>query len=212
MKIFAARCLIVLVILAAASFAFANPFKSKITGTSSPLLITVPDDHFLKITNFTQEGGVDRGVVIVTLEGDTNATATVLAATRIDLSTGTNSQNSPEISNRVIIAGPAQVTVAPVIGATLFITYQKESSEGTGGGGGGGGGGTATPIPFVSPTPGATAIPSIFPTPGATATPTPTASPTATPTPTASPTVTATPTASPTVTPTSTATATPTAT
>jgi hypothetical protein len=43
------------------------------------------DDHFLKITNFTQEGGVDRGVVIVTLEGDTNATATVLAATRIDL-------------------------------------------------------------------------------------------------------------------------------
>jgi hypothetical protein len=199
MKIFAARCLIVLVILAAASFAFANPFKSKITGTSSPLLITVPDDHFLKITNFTQEGGVDRGVVIVTLEGDTNATATVLAATRIDLSTGTNSQNSPEISNRVIIAGPAQVTVAPVIGATLFITYQKESNEGTGGGGGGG---TATPIPFVSPTPGATAIPSIFPTPGATATPTPTASPT----------VTATPTASPTVTPTSTATATPTAT
>ena len=85
--IFAARCLIVLVILAAASFAFANPFKSKITGTSSPLVITVPDDHFLKITNFTQEGGVDRGVVIVTLQGETNETATVLAATRIDLIT-----------------------------------------------------------------------------------------------------------------------------
>ena len=201
MKIFAARCLIVLVILAAASFASANPFKSKITGTSSPLLITVPDDHFLKITNFTQEGGVDRGVVTVTLEGDTSATATVLAATRIDLSTGTNAQHSPEISNRVIIAGPAQVTVAPVLGATLFITYQKESNEGGGGGGGSGGGGTATPIPFVSPTPGATAIPSIFPIPSATATPTPTV----TATPTASPTVTATPTASPTATPTSTA-------
>jgi hypothetical protein len=204
MKIFAARHLIVLVILAAASFASANPFKSKITGTSSPLLITVPDDHFLKITNFTQQGGVDRGVVTVTLEGDTNATATVLAATRIDLSTGTNAQHSPEISNRVIIAGPAQVTVAPVLGATLLITYQKDSNEG---GGGGGGGGTATPIPFVSPTPGATAIPSIFPIPSATATPTPTV----TTTPTASPTVTATPTASPTATPTSTATATPTA-
>ncbi len=184
MKIFAARCLIVLVILAAASFAFANPFKSKITGTSSPLLITVPDDHFLKITNFTQVGGVDRGVVIVTL--------------------------------RVVVAGPATVTVNPVLGATLFITYRKESNEG--GGGGGGGGGTATPIPFVSPTPGATAIPSIFPppTPTATATPTatptPTASPTPTPTPTASPTPTPTPTASPTPTPTPTASPTPTAT
>ena len=183
MKIFAARCLIVLVILAAASFAFANPFKSKITGTSSPLLITVPDDHFLKITNFTQVGGVDRGVVIVTLEGETNETATVLAATRIDLSTGAAAQNPPETIDRVVVAGPATVTVNPVLGATLFITYRKESNEG-----GGGGGGTATPIPFVSPTPGATAIPSIFPPPSATAT----ATPTATPTPTASPTPTAT--------------------
>jgi hypothetical protein len=211
MKVFAVRCLIVLVILAAASFAFANPFKSKITGTSSPLVITVPDDHFLKITNFTQEGGVDRGVVIVTLEGGINETATVLTATRIDLSTGTNAQHSPEISNPVIIAGPAQVTVAPVMGATLFITYRKESNEG-----GGGGGGTATPIPFVSPTPGATATPSIFPPPSATATatptatPTPTASPTPTPTPTASPTPTPTPTGSPTPTPTPTASPTPT--
>ena len=216
MKIFAARCLIVLVILAAASFAFANPFKSKITGTSSPLLITVPDDHFLKITNFTQVGGVDRGVVIVTLEGETNETATVLAATRIDLSTGAAAQNPPETIDRVVVAGPATVTVNPVLGATLFITYRKESNEG--GGGGGGGGGTATPIPFVSPTPGATAIPSIFPPPSATATatptatPTPTASPTPTPTPTASPTPTPTPTASPTPTPTPTASPTPTAT
>jgi hypothetical protein len=196
MKIVAARCLIVFVILAAASFAFANPFKSKITATSSPLVITVPADHFLKITNFTQEGGVDRGVVAVTLQGDTESggTANVLTATRIDLSTGINAQHSPEISNRVIIAGPAQVTVAPVLGATLVITYQKEN-EGTGGGGGGA---TATPIPFVSPTPGATAIPSIFPPPSATPTPTSTTSPTPTPTPTASPTPTPTPTASPT--------------
>jgi hypothetical protein len=208
MKIFAARCLIVLVILAAASFAFANPFRSKITGTSSPLLITVPDDHFLKISNFTQVGGVDRGVVIVTLEGETNETATVLAATRIDLSTGAAAQNRPETIDPVVVAGPATVTVNPVLGATLFITYRKESNEG--GGGGGGGGGTATPIPFVSPTPGATAIPSIFPPPSATATATPTASPTPTPTPTASPTPTPTPTASPTPTPTPTASPTPT--
>ena len=160
MKIFAARCLIALVILAAATFAFAGPFKSRIiTGTNSALAITVPDDHFLKITNFTQQGGTDRGVVSVTLTGDENSgTANVLTATRIDLSTGTNSQNAPEIINRVIIAGPAQVTVAPVTGATLFITYRKESNEGGGG---------SNNIVFISPTPGATATatPSFSPFP-----------------------------------------------
>src|SRR5436189_472393 len=158
MKIFAARCLIALVVLAAASFAFANPFKTKIiTGSSSALVITVPDDHFLKITNFSQEGGTDRGVVSVTLTGDENGgTGNVLTATRIDLSTGTNSQNAPEIINRVIIAGPAQVTVAPVTGATLFITYRKESNEGGGGGGA---------VVVVTPTPAATGTPNITPFP-----------------------------------------------
>jgi hypothetical protein len=115
----------------------------------------VPDDHFLKITNFSQEGGTDRGVVSVTLTGDENSgTANVLAATRVDLSTGTNAQNAPEIINRAIIAGPAQVTVTPVTGATFFITYKKESNEG---------GGASNNIVSVSPTPGATATPSIFP-------------------------------------------------
>jgi hypothetical protein len=163
MKIFAARCSIALVILAAASFAFANPFKTKIiTGSSSALVITVPDDHFLKITNFSQEGGTDRGVVSVTLTGDENengGTANVLTATRVDLSTGMNAQNAPEIINRAIIAGPAQVTVAPVTGATLFITYRKESNSGGGG---------SNNIVFVSPTPGATATPSISPFPSIT--------------------------------------------
>jgi hypothetical protein len=158
MKIFAARCLIAVVVLAAASSAFANPFKTKIiTGASSALVITVPDDHFLKITNFSQEGGTDRGVVSVTLTGDENSgTANVLSATRVDLSTGMNAPNAPEVINRVIIAGPAQVTVTPVTGATLFITYRKESNEGGGG---------SNNIVFLSPTPGATATPSISPFP-----------------------------------------------
>ncbi len=158
MKIFAARCSIALVILAAASFAFANPFKTRIiTGANSALVITVPDDHFLKITNFSQEGGTDRGVVSVTLTGDENGgTANVLTATRVDLSTGINSQNAPEIINRAIIAGPAQVTVAPVTGATLLITYKKEPNASGGG---------ANNIIFISPTPGATATPTSFPTP-----------------------------------------------
>ena len=160
MKI-AARCLIAVVMLAAASFAFAHPFKSRII-TTSPLMITVPDDHLLNIKNFSQEGGTDRGVVSVTFTGENGGTANVLTAIRIDLSTGSNSQNFPEIGNRVIIAGPAQVTVAPVTGATLFISYRKESNEGGGGGG---------IIVFASPTPAASATPTVFPFPTPTSTP-----------------------------------------
>ena len=156
-----ARYFVALAFFAAAAVAFANPFKSK-SITSSALVITVPDDHFLKITNFTQEGGTDRGVVSVTLTGEDGGSANVLTATRIDLSTGSNSQNFPEIGNRVIIAGPANVTVQPVTGATLFISYRKESNEGGGGGG-------VTPIPIFSPTPGVTPIPTATAT--ATATP-----------------------------------------
>ena len=165
MKMFNVRFFVTALFLAAAAVAFANPFKSKIiTGTDSPLVIAVPDDHFLKITNFTQDGGTDRGVVEVTLQGDTEntGTATVLTATRIDSSTGINSQNSPEIVNQVRIAGPATVRVKPVTGATLFISYKKESNDG-GGGGGGGGGTSPTPLPISSPTPSLPPFPS--PTP-----------------------------------------------
>ena len=160
--------MIALIILVGASFAFANPFKSRIiTGASSSLVITVPDDHFLKITNFSQEGGTDRGVVAVMLTGDENSgTSNVLTATRVDLSTGANSQNSPEISNRVTIAGPAQVMVAPVLGATLFISYRKELNEG--GGGGGGNIVVVTPTPASTGTPGITPLPTITPFPTST--------------------------------------------
>jgi hypothetical protein len=149
-----------------AGFAFAGGFKSKII-TTSPLTITVPDDRFLKITNFTQEGGTERGVVRVNLGGDSGGSTNVLTATRTDFSTGINAQNFPEIGNRVIIAGPAEVRVAPVMGATLLITYRKEPNEG-----GGGGGEEPTPVPVVSATPSGTATPSA--TPSATITPIPT--------------------------------------
>jgi hypothetical protein len=111
-----------------AGFVLAGGFKSKII-TTSALRITVPDDRVLKITNFTQEGGVERGVVEVMLTGEAGGSANVLTATRIDFSTGSNSQNFPEINNRVNIAGPAEVRVAPVAGATLFITYKKEPNQ-----------------------------------------------------------------------------------
>jgi hypothetical protein len=161
MKI-AARCLIALMMLVAASVAFAHPWKSKII-TTSPLMITVGDEQVINIKNFSQEGGTDRGVVSVTFTGENGGTANVLTAIRIDLSTGSNSQNFPEISNRTIIAGPAQVTVAPVAGATLFISYRKESNEGGSGGG--------EVFVIASPTPAATAIPTVFPIATPTATP-----------------------------------------
>lgn len=135
---------------------FAGGFKSKII-TTSPLTIPVPDDRFLKITNFTQEGGTERAVVRVNLSGDSGGAANVLTAVRIDLSTGANAQNFPEINNKVVIAGPAEVRVAPVPGATLLITYKKEPNEGSGE--------ETTPPIVISPTPGGSVTPSVTPFP-----------------------------------------------
>ena len=169
MKMLALRCLVALSLLVAAVVAFANPFKSKIISSDDSVLeITVPGDHFMKITNFTQDGGTDRAVVEVVLPGDTEngGSTNVLTATRIDFSTGANAQNNPEIGNRVTIAGPAIVKIRPIVGAKLFITYKKERDEGSGGGGSGA---SPTVIPIFSPTPGVTPTPTttpfIFPTP-----------------------------------------------
>jgi len=170
MKMFTVRVFLAALFFATAAVGFANPFKSKIIqSTDSALEITVPSDHFMKITNFTQDGGTDRGVIQVVLPGDeeNGGSANVLTAARVDLSTGANAQNAPEVSNRLTIAGPAIVKISPVVGAKLFITYRKERDEGSQGGGGGNASPTA--IPIISPTPGVTATPTptpfIFPTP-----------------------------------------------
>ena len=150
--------------LSAAAVVFANPFKSKIiSGTDSVVVIEVPGDHFMKITNFTQAGGTDRAVVEVVLPGDTEngGSTNVLTAARIDLSTGANVQNTPEIDNRVTIAGPAIVKIKPIVGAKIFITYKKDRNEGSGGGGGGGASPTATATATFTPFP----LPSITPRP-----------------------------------------------
>ena len=170
MKTLTVRFLVAAFFLSAAAVVFANPFKSKIiSSTDSVVEIIVPGDHFMKITNFTQDGGTDRAVVQVSLPGDApNGGATnVLTATRIDLSTGSNAQNAPEINNRVTIAGPAKVRISPVLGARLFITYRKERDAGSRGGGDGGG----TPIPIFSATPGVTPSPTFIPLPSPTPTP-----------------------------------------
>ena len=151
MKMLAVRCLVTLTLLVAVTVAFANPFKSKIISSNDSVLeITVPGDHFMKITNFTQDGGSDRGVVEVTLPGDTEngGTTNVLTAARIDFSTGSNAQNLP-----LVIAGPAIVRILPVVGAKLFISYKKVRDEGNGGVGG------VTPVPIIPPTPTPTCSP-----------------------------------------------------
>ena len=149
MKILFGRSLVACVLLGAISFVFAGGFKSRII-TSSPLTITVSDEQSLRVRNFTQQGGVDRGVVTVTLN---DQSANVLTASRIDTSSLSTSQ---ETLNQVVIAGPAEVTIAPVVGATLFITYRKEANEGRGSLPA-----DVTPTPTVTPT--ATATPTATP-------------------------------------------------
>jgi len=169
MRTLTVRFFVAAVFLSASAVVFANPFKSKIIQSSDSVLeIVVPGDHFMKITNFTQDGGTDRGVIEVVLPGDTDngGSANVLTAARVDFSTGANAQNAPEVSNRLTIAGPAIVKIRPVVGAKLFITYKKERDEGSQGGGGASPTAipiTPIPIPTVTPTP--TPTPFIFTTP-----------------------------------------------
>jgi hypothetical protein len=96
--------------------------------------------------NFTQEGGTARGTVAVTVDGQT---ANVLTASQIN---ATSVAVVPEIINRVVIAGPATVTINPVANATLTITYRKLRE-----------GAPITPTPAATPTP--TATPTATPTP-----------------------------------------------
>jgi hypothetical protein len=131
----------------------AGQFHSVII-TTSPLSINVGDQQFLRIWNFTQEGGTERGVVTVTTsDGTTN----VLTASMIN-STGSPSPSSLEPINRVVIAGPAKLTINPVSGATLFVTYRKELDEE-------GGTASSTPTPTATPTATPTPTPTVTPTP-----------------------------------------------
>lgn len=149
------RWLIAFFFVGIASLVFAGPFKSRII-VNSPLEINVSDDQVLRVWNFTQVGGADRGAVAVTIDSHTT---NVLTASRIDtVSSGTLSQDSPDVVNQVVIAGPAEVAIAPVLGATLFITFRKDTNEGSNTSA------VVTPTPVVTPTA----------TPGPTATPTPT--------------------------------------
>ena len=60
----------------------AGPFHTKIiTATDEPLTLTIAQNVFLRIRNFTQEGGVTRATVMVTIG---NQTVNILSASQID--------------------------------------------------------------------------------------------------------------------------------
>jgi hypothetical protein len=124
-KTIGTRCLIAAFFCASAIHAFAGSFKSTTIATGGSLSIEVPDDRFLVIRNFTQEGGTTRGVVTVTTD---TGTANVLAAAIVD--SGTSSTSIPlEVISNVVIAGPATVNVTcPADATDCFITYRKESN------------------------------------------------------------------------------------
>src|SRR6266702_1234506 len=107
-----------LIFLSALTAFAAGSFKTVVI-TNSTLNIDVPDHHFLRIYNFTQEGGSTRGVVIAAAATPT-ATPTptptptptappraVLTATMIDPA------SPPEFIRPVVVDGPAHITVAP---------------------------------------------------------------------------------------------------
>src|SRR6266481_2686601 len=142
-----------LLIFRSALTAFAAGEIKTVVITNSTFSLDVPDHHFLRIYNFTQEGGSTRGVVIAAAATPT-ATPTplpgaVLTATIIDPA------SPPEFIKPVVVDGPAHVTVDPVPGAKLVLTYLKVAEP--------------TPTPTPAPISIATATPS--PTPTATSAP-----------------------------------------
>jgi hypothetical protein len=131
---------------AIASLVVAGDFRSvAIKPAGDSLSLDVPDAQFLTIRNFTQEGGAQRGVVTVTADGQTN---NVLAAALIDQGRSV----PPEFIKKVVIPGPAQVTVAPVPGTTLFVTYRRGLEPGS-----------PSPTPTATPTATATPTPTLAP-------------------------------------------------
>ncbi len=117
------RMILVVGICLLAGLAFADDFKSVVVPPAGFGPIRVHGDQFMVIRNFTQEGGSDRGIVMVT-KLPTMETANVLTAAILDTTT-----NPPEVINSVIIAGPADVTVTCGTGATgCFISYKKDSN------------------------------------------------------------------------------------
>lgn len=147
MKTNVVRFLVALFLCGFATNLLAGPFRSQVIAAGQHVDISVPDGVFLHVRNFTQEGGTDRGVVSVTMTGQTTSTvvlaATVIAVQSTAAAAGPTGTATPtptptptpvpvpaasalEPINTVFIAGPATVTVSAPSDAAAFITYKKE--------------------------------------------------------------------------------------
>src|SRR5207249_9256743 len=154
-----------LLIFLSALTAFAAGEIKTVVITNSTFSLEVPDHHFLRIYNFTQDvGGSTRGVVIAAAATPTATPTPTAAPTATPTPTSTPTCTptpcpatptptpaptptptptptpppravltatiidpvlSPEFIKPVVVDGPAHVTVDPVPGAKLVLTYLK---------------------------------------------------------------------------------------
>src|SRR5438445_203407 len=110
---------------ATAAVVIAGDIKTVVI-TNSTFSLDIPDHHFLRIYNFTQDGASSlRGVVIAAAATPaptpTPLPRIVLTATLISASP----LPTPEFIKRVVVDGPSRITVEPVSSATLVLTYQR---------------------------------------------------------------------------------------
>ena len=117
-------CIIALLVLANSAILAAEAIvvSKVIHAEDSALHFRLSAKQWIKITNFTQTGGDPNTVGIVAVfQGSADLPgANVLVATQ---STSTKVEHED-----VFIAGPTVVYVAPVPGATLFISYLRGSN------------------------------------------------------------------------------------
>jgi hypothetical protein len=84
-------------------------FSRVIHETDSVWRIELSSGLYMKIMNFNQSGGGNEIGSVAVFQGAEGLPGVSVA--------------TPNVSNPVYVAGPAAVSVAPVPGATLFISY-----------------------------------------------------------------------------------------
>ena len=107
---------------ASAVLVFAGEYKTVVIPAGEVQAIKVDNDGFILLRNFTQEGGMTRGLVkISTDSGDVS----VLAATIIE----GDASNALEAVNSIIIAGKGVTASCPADAMSCVLTYRKTNGE-----------------------------------------------------------------------------------
>jgi hypothetical protein len=114
MKKLASLLAVLAITIASAAAADSKYFTKVIHESDNGYSITLTSDLVMKITNFVQAGA-----------GDTPATVAVYqGATGINVLAAGVGFVGREPHEDTYIAGPAYVNIAPMPGATLFLTFQ----------------------------------------------------------------------------------------